>query len=310
MPRLYSLKMIIYLLFLALPLLTAGCDNPAPTSPPAGPRKEAPALVMHIGLIPELNLFDQKKHYQPLMDYLSLETGIRFELHVLPHNGNLIDYFNKLGLDGAFFGSFSGALAIKKLGIIPLVKPEFIGGSSSYYGLVFVRRNSGINTATDMKGKRMAFVDRATMAGYLYPLAYFRQLGITNYSEWFGEYYFSGSDEDAILDVFNGTADIGAAKSTIFNQLAAKNQRLEKDLEILTISPPIAAGGLIVRKDMPEKLRDLIQDKLLTMEQSMGGQAVLKEFGAEKFLPASVEDYQPVLDYATSIGLDLSTYSY
>jgi phosphonate transport system substrate-binding protein len=266
--------------------------------------------IINLGLIPEQDLFSQKKRYQPLMDHLGKELGVQIQLRVLPRYGNLLDNFDQLGLDAAFFGSFTGALAIKKLAMIPLVRPQFIGGRSTYYGMVFVRKESQIRTADDLRGKRMVFVDRATTAGYLLPLAFFKQLGVTNYADWFGSYYFSGTHEDAILEVLNGHADIGAAKNTIFYQLAEKNRLITQNLEILATSPQVPANALLVRKDLPEELRLKLQEKLLTLQQSSSGQEILKNFGAEKFILTHSDDYQPVLDYADLISLDLTTYRY
>ena len=54
-----------------------------------------------------------------------------------------------------------------------------------------------------MKGKTFAFVDKATTAGYLLPLAYFKHNGINDYNKFFKKTYFTGTHEDAIYDVLN-----------------------------------------------------------------------------------------------------------
>ena len=92
--------------------------------------------------------------------------------------------------------------------------------------MIFVRKDSGIDDAADMAGKRFAFVDKATTAGYLLPLNYFKDKGIENYREYFSETYFTGTHEDAIYDVLNRRADIGAAKNTVFDRLALKDSRI------------------------------------------------------------------------------------
>ena len=299
----------LYRLLLVLSLVVAGSLHPE-TAQAARAGTSSAEQVLNVGLIPERNVFAQKAHYQPLMDYLSRKTGITFKLHLLPRYGNLIDNFTHLSLDAAFFGSFTGAMAIKKLGVIPLARPQFKGGLSTYYGMVFVRKDSGIKTAADMKDKRVVFVDRATTAGFLLPVAYFRQLGIVHFDRWFKEYYYSGTHEDAILEVLNGYADIGAAKNTIFFRMAAEDNRIEQELEILATSPPVPANSLAVRKDLPVALRNLIQDTLLSMDQDLEGRTVLEQLDAEKFIKTTAENYQSVFDYATDIGLDLANYNY
>ena len=289
-------------------LFLTGCNQQEAPTPVT--ESKATTQTLTIGLIPEQDVFIQKKRYEPLLNLLAKELGITIEIKMLPRYGNIIDNFNNLGLDAAFFGSFTGALAIEKLGIEPLVRPHYIGGASSYYGMVFVRKDSGIRSAEEMRGKQMVFVDRATTAGYLLPLAYFKSLGIDDYKKWFSEYYFSGTHEDAINDVLNGLADIGAAKNTVFYRMAETDKRLLLELEILETSPRVPANGLAVRPGLGPALKKRLKQKLLSLQQSPEGLSVLHGLNIEYFIETTVQDYQPVLDYAESIGLDLKTYDY
>ena len=178
-------RLVVGLLVLGLAFLSqSACSQQEPL-------EQKPVIqqqTIRIGLIPEQDIFVQKKRYEPLLAHLSTELGISIEIKMLSRYGNIIDNFNSLGLDGAFFGSFTGAMAIKKLDIKPLARPQYVGGASTYYGMIFVKKESGIKTAEQMRGKRMVFVDRATTAGYLLPLSYFKSLGIDNYETWFKEY--------------------------------------------------------------------------------------------------------------------------
>ncbi|MBE0501807.1 MAG: phosphate/phosphite/phosphonate ABC transporter substrate-binding protein [Desulfuromonadales bacterium] len=276
----------------------------------SGPQVKSNPQSIKIGLLPEQDIFTQKKRYEPLLALLSKKIGISIQICILPHYGNIIDDFNNLGLDGAFFGSFTGAMAIQKFFVEPLARPQYAGGASSYYGMVFVKKGSSIRTAEDMRGKQMVFVDRATTAGYLLPLAYFKALGIVDYKRWFKEYYFSGTHEDAIKDVLNGQADIGAAKNTVFYRMAATDSRLLSELEILETSPHVPANGLAVRHDLDPELKQALKQQLLVLHQGEEGRAVLDVLKIERFVETTADDYQPVLDYAKSIGLDLKTYNY
>lgn len=267
-------------------------------------------IALAIGLIPEQNVFSQKERYEPLADYLSAKTDARLAIHVLSRYGNIIDNFKSLGLDGAFLGSFTGALAHMKLGLEFLARPEFLDGTSTYHGMIFVRKDSGIRTAGDMKGRRFAFVDKATTAGWLLPLWYFKTHGIDNYRTWFQEIYFTGTHEDAIYDVLEGRADIGAAKNTVFNRLAASDPRISEELTILATSPEVPAITLAVRKDLNAKIKKELKETLLNMDKNEEGRKVLRQFGALRFIETTLEDYRPVFEYADRIGLDLKTYNY
>jgi phosphonate transport system substrate-binding protein len=299
-------KFFIMLCTLLLPLLT-GC-NDKPDSPP--PSKVASTKNLRIALIPEIDIFSQKKRYEPLVAYLGGKLGITIELKILSRYGNIIDNFKVEELDGAFFGSFTGALALKKLGVTPLARPEGTDGISTYYGMVFAPKDAHIKTAADMKGKRFAFVDKATTAGWLLPLHFFQELGIEDYQHWFSETYFTGTHDDTIYDVLNRKADIGAAKNTVFYRLAAQDSRIHDNLEILSTSMPVPENSLVVRPGLDEDLVAALKKTLLGMDQDPEGKKVLAQFGAARFIETTATDYQVVLDYAEHIGLDLATYQY
>ena len=272
------------------------------------PTKEQ--TVFTIGLIPERNIFAQIDRYEPLAGYLSKKIGEKIKLKVLTRYGNIIDNFVSHHLDAAFFGSFTYALAHSKLGVEPIARPVNLDGSSTYYGMIFVRKDSGIKSIKDMKGKRFAFVDKATTAGFLLPLEYFKKHGVENYKTFFKETYFAGTHQDAIYDVLNKKADIGAAKNTIFYRLAAKDKRLLEELVILERSPDVPENGLAVRKDIDTAIKLKLKQALINMHTDPEGISVLKKFGARKFINTSDDDYSSVYEYVREIGLNLSTYDY
>ncbi|MCB2180641.1 MAG: phosphate/phosphite/phosphonate ABC transporter substrate-binding protein [Desulfobulbaceae bacterium] len=284
-----------------------GCEKQEPEK---SPKPRSYQQTIRIGLIPEQNLFAQKKRYEPLAQYLSDKIGVNIELKILSRYGNIIDNFLNKELDGAFFGSFTGALACKKLNVEPLARPENSDAKSTYYGLIFTRIDSGILSGADMKGKRFAFVDRATTAGWLLPLHYFQEQGITDHAQWFNETYFTGTHEDAIRDVLNKKADIGAAKNTVFDRMKNENPRIEKELRILALSPEVPANSLLVSKDLNNNLIVRLKEALLDMDMDIKGRDILKKFGASRFIETKMQDYRPVFDYADHIGLDLAAYDY
>lgn len=290
--------------------LVPQCSGDKPEEKSAPTPKPPVQKELSLGLIPEQDIFSQKKRYEPLIDYLSRKTGITIKVKVLSRYGNIIDNFLANELDAAFFGSFTGALAIKKLGVVPIARPESPDGTSTYYGLIFVRKDSGIKKAMDMKGRIFALVDKATTAGWLLPLHYFKQNGIDNCKDWLGEMYFAGTHEDAIQDVLNKKADIGAAKNTVFYRLARLDKRILGELEILATSPKVPENGLAVRQDLEESLRQKLSEALLQMERDPEGQQILNSLEAARFIATTAQDYAPVFAFAEGIGLDLAQYDY
>lgn len=270
----------------------------------------AAAQELKIGLIPEQNVFKQRERYDPLGRYLEKRAGVKIRFTILSRYGNILERFVEERMDGAFFGSFTGALAIERLGVEPLARPVNLDGTSSYRGYLFARTNSGIRTAADMRGKRLAFVEKATTAGYLFPIAWFREQGIAQVDAHFAEVYFAGSHDATIQAVLDGRADVGCAKHSMFDRVARRNPEVATALTVLARSPDVPSNGLCVRPGLTEAVKTRLTRALLGMEADPEGRDVLEKFEALRFIPTVAEDYRGVHALAARAGIDLATYRY
>ncbi len=270
----------------------------------------ARATEVMIGLIPEQNVFELVNTYRPLETYIENKTGFKIRLTMLSRYGNIIDHFSARKLDGAFWGSFTGAMAIKKLGVEPIARPLWLDGTSTYHGYVFARKSAKIKNVAAMRGKTMAFVEKATTAGYIFPVAYFREHGVRNIDAYFKEYYFTGSHDAAIRAVLSGEAEIGAAKNTIYDLVAGQDPRVKTEVVVLAESPKVPSNGLGLARTVAPATKSRLTEVLLEMDQDPDGKAVLRKFGANKFIKTVAEDYKPVFDIAEKAGIDLQRYTY
>jgi phosphonate transport system substrate-binding protein len=280
--------------------VVSGCGK----SESPAPREARPEKTLLIGLIPEQNIFKQIERYEPIAGYLSAKAGVPVHLKVLTQYGNVIDNFESLKLDGAFFGSFSYLLAHAKLGVEVLARPEGPDGTSTYHGVIFVRKDSGIRTVHQMKRKRLALVARATTAGYLFPLIYLLKAGIRNPDAYFQEVYFTGTHERTVRDVLDKKAEVGASKNTVFGRLAAEDPRVDRELLILGTSAEVPENGLALRKTLEASVKRRIRDALIAMHDDPEGAKILKAFGARRFIRTTDADYEPVLAYTKALGID------
>ena len=263
-----------------------------------------------IGLIPEQNIFKQFEHYLPLAEYVQKRTGIKIELTILSRYGDIIDRFTQRGMEGAFFGDLTGALAIKKLSVKPLVKPVRVDGSTSVHGYIIVRKDSGINSVADMRGKIIAFVDRATVTGYLFPIVYLRENGVKDIETFFTEHYFTGSHDAAVYAVLDGRADIGCVKDSIFKNMIKNDPSIKDELKVIATSSAMPESTLCVKDDLPEHIIKILKETLLNMNKDEEGLKILKKMGLQRFSEAKEEDFKPVFMMLQSAGYDIDEYYY
>jgi phosphonate transport system substrate-binding protein len=293
-------NVFLLLFFLLLSFLISG--------PASAAAQEKKSIV--IGLLPEMNVFKQKSRFAPLAAHLSKRLQMPVTLTMLSRYGNIIERLQEEKVDGAFLGSFTGALAISQLGVEPLARPINMDNTSTYFGYIFTKKASDIKTAADMKGKSLALVERATTAGYVFPIAWLRQHGVEDFDTHFSEYFFTGSHDAAIDAVLEGKADVGAAKNTVYEMMQKSHSRIDEELVILAKSPRVPSNGLCVRKGLPPELKKKLQTILLNLHNEPEGAAVLEKLGAKRFVQTSREDYGPVFQLAEEAGIDLKRYSY
>lgn len=287
-------------------VLVIGCVKPETPAPP----KPSSEKTLLIGLHPEHNIFKQVRRYEPVADYLAKKTGVQVRLKVLTYRGNVIENFQFLKLDGAFFGSFSYLLAHAQLGVMVLARPEYPDGISSYHGIIFVRKDSGIRTVRQMQGKRLALVARATTAGYLFPSIFLKRAGVRNPATFFKEIYNAGTHEGTIDDVLDRKADVGVSKNTVYNRFAADNPRIDRDLVILGKSDDVPEYALALRQDIEDSIKRKLVDALIAMHADPEGAKVLKAFGARRFIGTTDADYMSVMTYTRELGIDLAGFRF
>ena len=263
-----------------------------------------------IGLIPEMNVFEQMDRFRPLAEYLSERIGRPVKLTMLSRYGNIVERIENKDVDAAFLGSFTGALASEQLGMIPVARPINLDGSSTYWGYLFVRKDSGIEEVEQMKGLRLALVERATTAGFIFPVAYFKRNGIEIEDNFFSEVQFWGSHDATINAVLEGRADVGAAKNTIWEHLNQEDRRVDEELHILAMSPKAPSNGLLVSPEVDPELREKIKTTLLGLGDDPAAKTVLEQLRFEGFVPTARWSSDVVVELATEAGIDLTSYTY
>ena len=266
--------------------------------------------TIRLVLVPEKNVFEQRKRYQSIAAYLSEKMNMNFTVEIMSNYGNISDIFVEGQADAGFFGSFSYALTRAKAGVEPIARPVWPQNVSTYRGYIFVRKDSGINSVEDMKNRSLVLVDRATTAGYIFPLFYFKYSGIKNIEDYFSRISYANSHDAAVWAVYTGEADIGAAKDTIYNSFPEEHPDFTEQMLVLTESPAVPSNGLAVRKDLHPALKLLIKTLLLSMHESPEGRKALNDFGAIRFIETDNDDYKVLNDMVNELGIDLNTYSY
>jgi phosphonate transport system substrate-binding protein len=270
-------------------------SSPSPPSP-------APANtpgILRIGLIPERDLFAQRKAYQALATYLESKNPSlkRVQLVTTSTYAGILDDFKERGIDAAFAGSLIAILSADRFDAQVLLKSESArpGGKnlSTYTGVIFVRADSPARTLDDLAGKRLAGV-RTTMGGAVFPLYTRGRMPQPFDIRW------GGTHEDVLREVAEGAVDAGAVKNTRLE--AFERDHPGTTFRRLAESGPAPDNALLVRPDLDPATRDLLVRTLQSMSDEPEGQRVLAGLGFRRFLPCTLGEYAPLYAMIDRLG--------
>ena len=267
-------------------------------------------MTLRLVLVPEKNVFEQRRRYTYITDYLSTKMDMNFIVEIMANYGDISETFIKGNADAGFFGSFSYLLTHAKAGVEPIARPVYPGDVSTYRGYIFARKDSNIKTVKDMKNKSLVLVDKATTAGYIFQLSYFKYYGINNIKDYFSRILYANSHDAAAWAVYTGEADIGGAKDNIYNSIMEEYPDFKEQMVVLSESPAVPSNGLAVRKDLNPAIKLRIKILLLSLHETPEGQEILKNFGATKFIETNDADYVVLYNMVKQLDIDLQEYSY
>ncbi|MFY0660487.1 MAG: phosphonate ABC transporter substrate-binding protein [Shimia sp.] len=151
----------------------------------------------------------------------------------------------------------------------PILVKVNVDGGYGYYSIGFARKDSGITSLEDMKGKTFGFGDPNSTSGFLIPSIEIPEAtGATMTSgDYFGEVKFSGGHEQTIVGVNNGDFDGGVTWADGLGEWedgynsGALRRAVDAGLvdmnELVRIwqSKPIPEGPIVLRKALPEDVK-------------------------------------------------------
>lgn len=172
-------------------------------------------------------------------------------------------------------------------------------GGAGYRGVLFVAKGSDVVTPGDLAGKTVAWVDRDSCAGYLFPRLSLRALDLEP-SELFGEERFEGSHGSVVRAVMNGTADAGATHA----QTADDGERLvlagwqpyagHDGMRPLLVTDPIPPDVVCATVKLGAEELGAIERALLGLHESDDDEVIDELFNGPRFVAASPSDYEAV----------------
>ena len=226
--------------------------------------------VLRIGLDGSENEADQIRNTQCVADGLKAATGVsEVKLFPSPNYNGVIQGLLGGTIDIASMGAASyAAIALKDdKAVDPILTYTGSDGSSGYYSIMVARKDSGIKTLADLKGKKIGFADPDSTSGYLVPnVALPKEIGMP-VKQYFSETGFGGGHENLVLAVLDKKFDAGTTFGSgvgkweegysggNLHQMVAKGNLDMDDIVQVWKSPLIPNGPLMVSNKVPADMK-------------------------------------------------------
>ncbi|MDF1498125.1 MAG: phosphate/phosphite/phosphonate ABC transporter substrate-binding protein [Patescibacteria group bacterium] len=244
-----------------------------------------------IGILTNQNNEEFEK-YEKFVEYLNKHTNDNWKVIPIKNYSSFLGHIKKGDIKAGFMGSVVGYKLIIENIAIPLVRGEK-NGISTYQGYIFTRKDSGFNKIEDLSGKRFAYVDPYTSAGYLFPVFLLKDKGY-NPDEFYKVSSFLDSHEKTITAVLNKNFDSGATKDLIWKKLSKTNPNIENELQVIEKEGPFPENTLMISTEFNQTKLDKLQKLLLDMHKSEEGRRYLLEIDIDKFIITKKEDFNLV----------------
>ena len=160
-----------------------------------------------------------------------------------------------------------------------------------YHTLFFVRKDSGITSLKDLKGKLVAFeVPSSTTACFIPSVELLKNALKMQYLESESDkpfpdrvgYVFAKKEINISSSVYKGLADAGAFSNLDWNNKRKTPLAFKKEFKIIYQSQPVPRATVLMRKDLSLAIKKRLKKILLNMHKDAEGVKALRAYQKTK----------------------------
>lgn len=256
--------------------------------------------TLKVALLPDENASELIKRNQPLKDYLEASLGKDIELIVTTDYSSMIEAMRFGRIDLGYFGPLSYVMARSKSDIEPFAA-MLVDGKPTYRSILIANAEAGVASYSDIKGKKMAYGDRASTSSHLIPKTLLlEQAGLEADSDY--EEHFVGTHDAVAVNVANGNADAGGLSEVIFAHVLDRGLIDRDDVVVLGYSDEYPQYPWAMRSNLDPELKQKIQDTFIAIDDP----AILDNLKAEGFVAIDDEAYDIVRKLGGLLNLDFA----
>lgn len=304
-------KLPKFLLTVGLLTTLAACGNDenktSANSAETTGKENWPDEITLVQMPDENNPTEAATMHTSLREHLSTELGI----DVVEHEGGSyaigIEAMASGNIDIMLASPMSYYQANKLAGAELLVTPTLPGGTNYYTAFITQSDNEKINSLEDLKGSNFAFVNAASSSGYLYPKGTLVQEfnldpDLVEQSGYFFENVtFSESHQNSLMGVIMDDYEAAAVAYSAIEAMAEAGAVNMEEIKVVGQTEKIPDASYIIRGDLPEDLKEAIQEAFVSFEDEKYFEALHKDANA-RFIATEPDYYDPSIEILDAIN--------
>jgi phosphonate transport system substrate-binding protein len=233
-------------------------------------RAQFPELVYAV--VPAENATGVTERFTPFVEYMSRQLGTRVTLRIANDYAAVIEGQRAGNIHFAFYGPTAFARALMVGAPIEAFVIEINrDGSTGYFSVFYVRANSPFQNIQDLRGRNLGLVDPNSTSGNMVPRFALHRMGITP-EQFFGRVVFTGSHENAVIALQQGTVDVAAnwwndEQESNLRRMERRNMARYDDFRIVFRSDQIVGSPHAFLRTLPEPLKQAMRAAMIEMPQ-------------------------------------------
>ena len=264
----------------------------------------APELAeIDFGIISTESQDNLKTQWEPFLEAMEAEIGRPINGFYATDYAGVIEAMGAGKIQLAWYGGKSYIEAAARSDAEAFAQTVNSDGTKGYYSHLITNKDNPILENIDVEAGNgdqyvienaadltFAFNDPNSTSGFLVPSFYVFAKNGVNPNEAFKELVFAGSHEATAQAVANNQVDVATNNSENMLKIEQGDPEAFENIQIIWTSPVIPSDPLAYRKDLPDCLKEQMQDFFY----SYSDPAVLEPLGWQGFDAAADEDWNTI----------------
>ena len=259
--------------------------------------------VLKVSAIPDENPNELLRIYTPFAEYLAKELGVKVQFTPVVDYAATVEGLAARKLDLVWYGGLTSVQAVRRTNG-QATRLAMRREDAEFKSVFVTRKDSGIKSPGDLKGKTFAFGSVSSTSGHLMPRYFLLKNGIDPERDFAQKPAFSGAHDATALWVESGKVDAGALNFLVWDKLVETKKVDLTKITVFWTTPPYVDYVWTARSDLDPGLRERITQAFLKLKYDNPEHKKLLDLHRTKgYLRAQDEDWKGTEEAAISAGL-------